>query len=161
MKTIYFSRAMLVCCLASAYGQGKDSLTGLPVIPAAETIVAGKSYGFQPAQMPGAQVCKSRMKGAFYAIHGMNVKDKSVKVSTVVAWYAAHLPGFKQAQGYESGRSQTAFYNTDGTIAIFITGVTGRRGEDTGTYGVGYQSYEPGLSAKAMASLTRGKLVCQ
>jgi hypothetical protein len=161
MRTIFFTGTMLVCCWAGAYGQGTDSLTGLPVIPAAETIVAGKSYGFQPAEMPEAAVCKSKMKGAFYALQNMNVKDNSVKISTVVAWYAAHLRGFKKTQGYEHGRSQTAFYNAAGTIVVFITGASGRQGEDTTTYGLGYQHYEPGVSEKTIASLTQGKVICQ
>ena len=161
MKTICFTGTMLVCCLAGAYGQGKDSLTGLPVIPAAETMVAGKSYGFQPSEMPEAAVCKSRMKGAFYALLNMNVKDKNVRVSTVVQWYAAHLPSFKKTQGYERGRSQTVFYNSSGTIVVSITGDSGVQGEDTNTYGIGYQRYQPGVSEKTIASLTQGKVVCQ
>ena len=168
MKTICLSGTMLVFCLAGAYGQGNDSLTGLPVIPAAETMVAGKSYGFQPAQVPEGTVCKSKMKGDFYALLNMNVKDRNVKVSTVVAWYATHLSGFKKTQGYVSNgpqnagnRSQTAFYNPGGTIVVFITGDSGRQGEDTNTYGVGYQRYEPGISEKTIASMTQGKIVCQ
>lgn len=167
MKTICLSGAMLVCCLAVAYGQGKDSLTGLPVIPAAEVMVAGTSYGFQPAHMPEGPVCKSKMKGNFYALLNMNVKDNKVKVSTVIAWYAAHLSGFKKTQGYVGNgpqnaghRSQTAFYNSDGTIVVFITGDSGRQGEDTSTYGVGYERYDPGISEKTVASLTQGKIVC-
>ena len=49
MKTVLVLGMMLVLCLADAAGQGNlDPLTGLPVIPAAETMLAGKSYGFQP-----------------------------------------------------------------------------------------------------------------
>jgi hypothetical protein len=160
MNTICLSGAMLVCCLAGAYGQGKDPLTGLPIIPAAETMVAGQSYGFQPAKMPEAQVCRSNIKGDFYAFLHMNVKERNVRVSTAVAWYAAHLSGFKKTQGYASNRSQTAFYNSDGTIVVFITGDTGRSGEDTNTYGIGYQRYQPGISEKTITSLTHGKTVC-
>lgn len=168
MKAICLSGTMLVFCLAGAYGQAKDSLTGLPVIPAAETMLAGKSYGFQPSQVPEGTVCKSKMKGDFYALLNMNVRDNNVKVSTVVAWYAAHLTGFKKTQGYVTNgpqnagnRSQTAFYNPGGTIVVFITGDFGRQGEDTNTYGVGYQRYEPGISEKTIASMTQGKIVCQ
>jgi len=160
MRTIVLLGTLLVFCSGGAYGQGKDSLTGLPVIPAAETIVAGKSYGFQPAQMPGGTVCKSKMKGDFYAISNMNVKDKTVKVSNVVAWYATQLSGFKKIQGYTS-RSQTAFYNSDGTIVVIVTGASARQGEDASTYSVAYQRYDPGLSEKTIASLTQGKIVCQ
>ena len=168
MKTTYFFWAMLVFGLAGAYGQGKDTLTGLPVIPAAETMLAGKSYGFQPVQVPDGTVCKSKMKGDFYALANMNVKDKNVKVSTAVAWYGAHLSGFKMTQGYvgkgpqNAGyRSQTAFYNSGGTIVVFITGQSGRQGEDTNTYGIGYQRYVPGISEKAISSLTHGKIDCK
>jgi len=168
MKTICLSGTMLVFCLAGAYGQGKDSLTGLPVIPAAETIFAGKSYGFQPTEVPEARVCKSKMNGNFYALLNMNVKEKNVRVSAVVAWYAAHLSGFKKTQGYVGNgpqnaghRSQTAFYNPAGTIVVFVTGDSGRQGEDTNTYGIGYQRYEPGISEKTILSLTQGKVVCQ
>jgi hypothetical protein len=167
MKTIYLSGTMLVFCLAGAYGQGKDSLTGLPVIPAAETMVAGKSYGFQPSPLPGGTVCKSKMTGDFFAILNMNVKDNNVKVNTAVAWYAANLSGFKKTQGYVGNgpqnaghRSQTGFYNSGGTIMVFITGATGREGEETKVYSIAYQRYEPGLSEKTIASLTQGKSVC-
>ncbi len=46
MRVICLSITVLAFCAAGAYGQGKDPLTGLPVIPSAETIVQGKSYGF-------------------------------------------------------------------------------------------------------------------
>ena len=168
MKTVCLSGTILIFCLAGAYGQGKDSLTGLPVIPAAETMLAGTSYGFQPGRLPEGTVCKSKMKGDFYALQNMNVKDRDVKVNTVVAWYAAHLAGFKKAQGYVSDgqqnagyRSQTAFYNPDGTIVVFITGAVGRQGEDTGTHSVGYQRYEPGISERTIVSLTQGKIDCR
>lgn len=159
---------MLVLCLAAAYAQGNDSLTGLPVIPAAETMLAGKSYGFQPAAMPEGTVCKSKMKGEFYALQNMNVKDSNIKVNTVVAWYAAHLPGFKKTQGYVSNgrqnaeyRLQTTFSNSEGTIVVVITGGAGRQGEDTSTHGVAYERYDPGISEKTIASLTQGKIACR
>lgn len=165
MKTICLSGTILIFCLAGAYGQGKDSLTGLPVIPAAETIVAGKSYGFQPVQMPDGMVCKSKMKGDFYTLQNMNVKDK-VTVNTVVAWYAAHLSGFRKTQG--SSRAQnagstpyTAFYNPEGTIVVFITGEPGQQGQDTGVHSVAYESYKPGISERLITSLTQGNIDCR
>lgn len=166
MRTFYVSGTMLVFCLAAAYGQATDSLTGLAVIPAAEVVVVGTSYGFRPVQVPGGVVCKSKMKGDFYALANMNVKDKNIKVSAVVAWYAAHLSGFKKVQGFASGsgkaggRSQTAFYNSDGTIVIVITGSLGRQEEDTSTYGINYERYDPGISEKTIASLTQQKILC-
>lgn len=161
MRMIYLSITVLAFCAAGAYGQGKDPLTGLPVIPSAETIFQGRSYGFQPSDLPPSAVCKSKMKGEFFALLHMNVKDNNEKVSTVVAWYAAHLSGFKMTQGYGYGRSQTAFYNPGGTMVVLITGSSGRTGEDTNVYGIAYQRYEPGLSEKTIASLTHSKIVCQ
>lgn len=164
MRVVCLSGMMLVFGLAAAYGQGKDAATGLPVLPAAETMVAGKSYGFQPAQLPPGKVCKSTMSGDFYAIQDMNVKDKNITVNTVIAWYAAHLPGFKKTQGSTSepagSRSQTIFYNSDGTIVVSITGAPGKQGQDTPTYSVAYERYSPGLSGKTITSMTQGKLAC-
>ncbi len=169
MKTIQLSGAMLVFCLAGAAGQGAtDTLTGLPVIPAAETMFQGKSYGFQPTRMPDGTVCKSKMQGNFYALVNMNIRDSNVKVNTAVAWYAAHLSGFRKTQGYVSngpqnagGRSQTAFYDAGGTIVVFITGDSAPQGQDANTYGVGYERYEPGISEKTITSLTQGKVDCK
>jgi hypothetical protein len=134
------------------------------VIPAAETIVQGKSLGFQPSDMPATQVCKSKAKGEFYTLSSMNVLDKTVrtvKVSSVVEWYTAHLSGFKKSQGYADGRSQIAFYNSDGTMVVFITGDNGRPGEDTNAYSVSYQRLDPGLAEKTIVSMTQGKIVCK
>lgn len=157
---IRLSGALLICCLAGAYAQGNDPLTGLPVVPAAETTFAGKSYGFQPTQMPEGLVCKSRMKGDFYAILNMNVKERDLKLSAASSWYAAHLPGFKKMRGSAGDRSHIAFYNSDGTLVVIITGDRGRPEEDTNTYGIAYERYQPGLSEKTITSLTQGKIVC-
>jgi hypothetical protein len=64
-------------------------------------------------------------------------------------------------QGYESGRTQTAFYKSDGTIVIFLTGTPGAQGENTDAYAVAYERYQPGMSGKTITSLTQGKIVCQ
>lgn len=164
MKITYLSGTMLVFCLSGAYGQGKDPVTGLPVIPAAETIVQGKSLGFEPSDLPPTAVCKSKMKGDFYTLSSMDALAKTirtVKVSSVVAWYAARLSGFKKSQGYADGRSQIAFYKSEGTNVVWITGDNGRQGEDTDAYSVSYQRYDPGLSEKTIVSMTQGKIVCQ
>jgi len=164
MKTICLSATVLALCVAGAYGQAKDPVTGLPVIPAAETIVQGKSLGLQPSDLPGTQVRKSKMKGDFYTLSSVDVIAKTVravKVSSVVEWYAAHLSGFKKSQGYAGGRAQIAFYNSSGTRVILITGDNARQGEDTNAYSVSYQRFDPGIYEKTIASLTRGKIVCQ
>lgn len=168
LLTILAGSALAVLLAGTASGQGNpDPLTKLPVIPAAEVMVAGKSYGFQPVQLPAGTVCKSKMQGNFYSFYG-NVRDPNVKVSTVIAWYSAHLSGFRKTQGYVSdgpqnagNRSQTAFYNAGGTIVVFVTGDSAPKGEDANAYSVAYQRYEPGISEKTIASLTQGKIVCQ
>ena len=168
MKSFGLSATTFVFCLAAAYGEGKDALTGLPVIPAAETVVAGKSYGFEPTDMPDSAVCRSKMKGDFYALGDMNVKDKNLTVNAAIAWYAAHLSGFKKARGSMSAgrqnsgsRSQTALYNSDGTIVIFITGNVAPQGQDAGVYSIAYQRYSPGLSEKTITSMTQGNIDCR
>ena len=152
---------MLVLCFAEASGQGNlDPLTGLPVIPAAETMVAGQSYGFQPDAMPPTMVCKSKMKGEFFSILNRNVKDSKIKLSMAAAWYATHLSGFKKTEGSKSNSPQMVFSNSDGTILVIITGEPGTQGKDGGTYSVSYQKYQPGLSAKTIESFTQSKIVC-
>ena len=94
------------------------------------------------------------MKGEFYSLY-------NIKMDAATAWYAAHLTGFKKVLGYESGRAQTAFYNSDGTIVIFLTGTSGAKGENVNAYSVAYERYDPGLSEKTLTSLTQGKFVCQ
>jgi hypothetical protein len=154
MKMI-LSAAVVVFSLANAVGQAKmlttDSLTGLPVIPATEWM---KGSGNQPTKMPDGQVCKGKMNGNFYMLY-------KIKMDALTAWYASHVAGFKKVQGYESGRAQVAFYNSDGTSVIFLTGSRGDQGENTDAYAVAYERYQPGLSEKTIASLTQGKIVCQ
>ena len=119
MKNVLLVTMVLTFCLANAAGQAKtltsDPLTGLPLIPATDS---GNHFGNEPDQLPDAQVCKSKMKGEFYSLY-------NIKMDAATAWYAAHLTGFKKVQGYESGRTQTAFYNSGGTIVIFLTGSSG------------------------------------
>jgi hypothetical protein len=111
---------MFVLCLTNATGQGKlltsDPLTGLPLIPETDPgkHIANMAYTYnEPTKMPDGQVCKSKMHANFYSLH-------NIKVGAVVTWYSSHLSGFKKVSGYESERSQTAFYNSDGTIVIFL-----------------------------------------
>ena len=139
--------AMLVFCWADAAGQtnllAKDPLTGLPLITTTHSV------GNEPIQMPATVVCKSKMRGDFYRL-------QNIRVDAVVAWYSSHLSGFKKAEGHESGRSQIAFYNSDGTIVIFVTG----EGANADAYSVAYQRYQPGISQKTITGLTQGKFVC-
>jgi hypothetical protein len=147
--------------IASATGQAKvlrnDPLTDLPLIPAT---VLFKNVGNEPDKMPNAQVCKSKMQGNFYLLSNIMNPSSGVKMDAAAAWYTSHLSGYKKVQGYESGRTQIAFYNSDRTIVIFLTGQTGAQGENTDAYSVAYQRYQPGLSEKAIAGLTQGKITC-
>lgn len=151
---------IFVLALASAAGQAKvltsDPLTGLPLIPA--TVVA-ENAGNEPVKMPGGQVCKSKMQANFYSLYNYFSKH-NIKVSNAIAWYSSHLSGFNKVSGYESRRSQTAFYNSDRTIVIIVTGNPGAAGEDTDAYSVAYERYQPGISEKTITSLTQGKIVC-
>jgi hypothetical protein len=157
MKAIFLLGTVLVLCVAGAAGQGKpDPLTGLPVIPTRATVIAGKSYGIQPTKMPDGPVCKSKMQGNFYFL-----LSSKIKLSSAVAWYGSHLSGFKKVQGYESMRSQTAFFNSDRTILVIVTGDHGAQGQDADAYSVAYEKYQPGLSEKTVDGVARGKIVCK
>ena len=119
MKTTLLVGTMLVLALATSAGQGKtltsDPLTNLPLIPATDS---GMQLGNEPTQLPAGDVCKSKMQGEFYMLY-------KIKVDATVAWYSSHITGFKKFQGYASGRSQTIFYNSDGTTVIAVTGEKG------------------------------------
>jgi len=156
MKSLSLCLAVFVLAIVSAAGQAKkltnDPLTGLPVSPAV--------LDSEPDKMPNSQVCKSKMQGEFYPLSNIMDPAKAIKMDAAAAWYASHLSGFTKVQGYESGRSQIAFYNADRTIVIFLTGQSGAPGENTGAYSVSYQRYQPGLSEKTIVGLTQGKMVC-
>lgn len=162
MKTACLYAAILTFSLANAAGQAKtltnDPLTGLPLTPAT---VLFKNVGNEPDKMPDGQVCKSKMQGNFYSLTTVMNPASVIKMDAAAAWYASHLSGFKKVQGYESGRSQIAFYKPDGTIVVFLTGQPGAQGENTGAYSVAYERYQPGLSEKTIVSLTQGKITCQ
>lgn len=155
MKTTLLVVAMIALGLANSAGQGKvltsDALTGLPLIPATDS---GTVAGSEPSAMPPSDVCKSKMQAVFYRLY-------NIKVDATVAWYSAHLTGFKKAQGYASQRSQTVFYNSDGTILVFVTGQSGAAGENTNAFSVAYERFQPGLNEKTISSVTQGKIVCQ
>ena len=160
MKNALVLAALLVLGLANAAGQGKtltnDPLTGLLLISATDSgkHMANMSYTYnEPTQMPEAQICRSKFQGDFYSLY-------NIKVDAAVAWYSSHFSGFKKVSGYESRRSQTAFYNSDRTILIIVTGAPGAPGENTSAYSVAYERYQPGLSEKTINGLTQGKMVC-
>jgi hypothetical protein len=158
MKTVFLAATMFVLCLANATGQGKllasDPLTDLPLISATGRHIGNLSYTNKPTQMPDGQICKSKFQGNFYSLF-------NIKVDAAIASYSSHLSGFKKVSGYASKRSQTAFYNSDGTIVVIVTGDSGAQGENTDAYSVAYERYQPGISEKTITALTQGNIVCQ
>jgi len=161
MKLTLLIATILIFSLATAAGQPKvltnDPLTGLPLIPAT---VQFKNVGNEPDKMPDEQVCKSKMQGNSYSLSNVMNPENEIKMDVAAAWYVSHLSGYKKVQGYESGRSQIAFYNSDGTLVIFLTGQQGAQGENTNVFLVAYERYQPGLSVKTITGLTQGKFVC-
>jgi hypothetical protein len=160
LKITLLVATMLVLCLTNVLAQGKlltnDPPTGLPLIPATDSgkHVANISYTYnEPTQMPDSQICKSKFQGDFYSLY-------NIKVDAAVEWYSSHLSGFKKVRGYESKRSQVAFYNSDRTIVIIVTGVPGAEGENTNAYSVAYERYQPGLSERTITAVTQGHIVC-
>jgi hypothetical protein len=162
MKNNLSGAAILTFCLANATGQAKvltnDPLTGLPLIPAT---VQFKNVGNEPDKMPDSQVCKSKVQGDFYSLSNVMNPASGIKMNAAAGWYASHLSGFKKIQGYADGRSQIAFYNSDGTIVVLLTGQQGARGENADAFSVTYERSQPGLSEKTITSLTQGKIGCQ
>lgn len=161
MKSNLLAAAILTFCLGNATGQVKvltnDPLTDLPLIPAT---VLFKNVGNEPDKMPDAQVCKSKVQGNSYSLSNIMNPASAVKMDAVAAWYASHLFGFKKIEGYGAGRSQIAFYNSDGTTVIFLTGQLGAKGENTNAFSVAYERCQPGISEKTVTGLTQGKVVC-
>jgi hypothetical protein len=161
MKNSFLVAVIVAFCLSNAAGQAKvltnDPLTGLPLTPAS---VVAKDAGNAPVKMPDGHVCKSKMQGDFYTLFNYFSKG-NIKYSEAISWYSAHLPGFKKVQGSQSKTTQTALYNSDGTVVVILTSEFGPQDENTKTHGVAYERYQPGLSEKTITSLTQEKIVCQ
>ena len=156
MKTALLTAVILVLGLATSAGQGKlltsDPLTNLPLIPATSSGFAGAVNA--PTQLPESAVCKSKVQANFYRLF-------KIKVDATAAWYSSHLTGFKKFAAYASDRSQTVFYNSDGTIMVSITGDPEAQGANADGFSVLYQRFQPGVSEKTLTSLAQGKAVCQ
>ena len=127
-----------------------DPLTGLPLHPATDSRL---HLGNQPTQLPESQVCKSKMQVDFYSVYDS-------KVNATVAWYDAHLPGFKKTHAYAASRSQDTYYKTDGTVLVSVTGSPGKEGENMDTYSVLYARLQPGLPEKTIVALNQQRVVC-
>jgi hypothetical protein len=146
---------LVLSCAFFARGGTKlltsDPLTGLPVYPATDSRL---HLGNEPVRLPGSSVCKSKMQADFYSVYDS-------KVDATLAWYDAHLPGFRKTHAYAANRSQDTFYNANGTITVSVTGSSSKGGENTDTYSVVYAHFQPGLAEKTIISLNQQNVTCQ
>lgn len=154
VKPSIFLGTVLAFCTVIASGSAKllttDPLTNLPLYPATDSRL---HLGNEPTRLPESQVCKSKMQVDFYSVYDS-------RVSATLAWYDAHLSGFKKAHAYAAGRTQDTFYKADGTVLVSVTGSVGKEGENTDTYSVLYARLQPGLPEKTIISLNQQSVVC-
>lgn len=152
--SIILAIALVFCCAVIADGNAKlltaDPLTNLPLYPATDSRL---HLGNEPTRLPESQVCKSKMQADFYSVYDS-------KVNATLAWYDAHLPGFKKTHSYAANRSQDTYYKTDGTVLLSVTGSPGKDGENMDTYSVLYARLQPGLPEKTIIGLNQQKVVC-
>jgi hypothetical protein len=94
------------------------------------------------------------MQADFYTVYDS-------RVDATLGWYGAHLPGFKRTHAYAFNRSQDTFYNPEGTLAVSVTGSSGKADENTETYSVVYIRFQPALPEKSIIGLNQQKVVCQ
>jgi hypothetical protein len=153
-RSITLSISLSLCFSVIASGSIKllttDPLTGLPLYPATDSRL---HLGNDPTRLPESSVCQSKMQADFYTVYDS-------KVDATLVWVGDHLPGFKKTHAYAANRSQDTFYNAEGTLAVSVTGSSGKAGENTETYSVVYSRFQPALSEKAIISLNQQKLVC-
>jgi hypothetical protein len=128
-----------------------DPLTHLPLYPATDSRL---HLGNDPTRLPESTVCGSKMVADFYTVYDS-------KVDATLAWYGAHLAGFKKTHAYAAGRSQDTFYNAEGALAVSVTGSSAKAGDNTEAYSVVYSRFQPALSEKAIITLNEQELVCQ
>src|SRR5271170_1894135 len=105
-----------------------DPLTQLPLYPATDSRL---HLGNDPTRLPETKVCGSKMQADFYTVYDS-------KLDATLGWYRAHLSGFKRTHAYAANRSQDTFYNPEGTLAVSVTGSSGKADENTETYSVVY-----------------------
>lgn len=128
-----------------------DPLTGLPLYPATESRL---HLGNDPTRLPPSTICGSALQADFYSVYDSTV-------GATLLWYSLHLAGFKKTHAYAASRSQDTFYNPEGTLAVSVTGTSGKADENTETYSVVYSRFQPALPEKAIITLNQQKLLCQ
>jgi hypothetical protein len=153
--SIMLAIALAVCSVITADGSTRllttDPLTGLALYPATDSRL---HLGNDPTRLPESNVCGSKMRADFYTVYDS-------RVDATLGWYGAHLPGFKKTHAYAANRSQDTFYNADGTLAVSVTGSSGKEGDNTQTYSVVYSRFQPALPERTIVSLNQQKLVCR
>ncbi|MGB6384295.1 MAG: hypothetical protein WBD25_21125 [Terriglobales bacterium] len=152
--SIILAIALVFCFVVIAGGNSKlltaDPLTNLPLYPATDSRL---HLGNEPTRLPESNVCGSKMQTNFYTVYDS-------KVDTTLGWYGAHLSGFKRTHSYAANRSQDTFYNPEGTLAVSVTGSSGKASDNSETYSVVYSRFQPALPERAIISLNQQKLVC-
>ena len=152
--TIILAIALAFRLVALAGGNTKlltvDPRTNLPLYPATDSRL---HLGNEPTRLPESNVCGSKMQADFYAVYDS-------KVDVTLAWYGAHLPDFKKTHAYAANRSQDTFYNRERTLAVSVTGSSGKADENTETYSVVYSRFQPALSENAIIGLNQQKVIC-
>jgi hypothetical protein len=156
MKHSIFLETVFVLCSAlivssAAQVLTTDPLTGLPLYPATDSRL---HLGNDPTRLPQSTVCGSKVQADFYSVYDS-------KVDATLVWYGIHLSGFKRTHAYAAKRSQDTFYNSDGTLAVSVTGTSGKADENTETYSVVYSRFRPTLSEKAIIGLNQQQVICQ
>jgi hypothetical protein len=153
--SIILAIALVLCYVVIAGGNTKlltaDPLTNLPLYPATDSRL---HLGNEPTRLPESNVCGIKMQSDFYTVYDS-------KVDATLGWYDAHLSGFKRTHAYAANRSQDTFYNPEGTLAVSVTGSSGKASDNTETYSVVYSRFQPALPEKAIISLNQQELVCQ
>ena len=154
-RSIFLATAFVLC---SAWFIGSatkllttDPLTGLPLYPATDSRL---HLGNDPIRLPESTVCGIKMQADFYTVYDSHV-------DATLAWYGAHLQSFKKTHAYAANRSQDTFYNTEGTVAVSVTGSSGKAVENTETYSVVYSRFQPALPEEVIIGLDGQKVNCQ
>jgi hypothetical protein len=141
---------MVLTCGAKPKTLTSDPLTGLPLIPSTDSQM---HLGNEPTVLPETQMCKSKMESDFYAVF-----DEKFKETTF--WYETRLTGFKKLHTNERNQPQTTYYKSDGSVIVSVTGEPGAT-DEVKTHSVLYAKFTPGLSEKAIVSLSSHNLSCQ
>ena len=124
---------------ARAAGPANDPVTGLPL------------PGLSPENKPmSVFICKKQAKIDLYYPGGHTVAGD-------LAWYTAHLPGYRKVHMFWDKRSQDSFYSPDGTKGVSITG--NPIGDEV--HGISYIAIQPGLTPHEITAFSPSNLSCK